>query len=195
MPDDEMTTSGKDEETILLQRVAERQQTYEAAVWDLVGYYSRTDRQPLAFAYVQRLMAATDDPGKRAFFALSLGQLLEQVRDYEAAITAYTDALALEPTDPEVWYFINNNLGYCLNRCGRHDEAEARCRAAIEADPGRHNAHKNLGIALECQGRFDDAAAAYRVAIQANPADPRALRHLECLLVQHPDISSEGQRG
>jgi tetratricopeptide (TPR) repeat protein len=188
MPDDEMKVSPEEAEAFLLQRLAGRQRKVEAAVWDLVRFYSRTGRQPLAVAYLERLMAEAEDSGKRAVLSLSLGQLMEQVRDYGAAIEAYTKALALEPADPEIWYFINNNLGYCLSQFSRYEEAEARCRAAIQLDPRRHNAHKNLGIALEGQGRFGEAAQCYLVAAQTQPDDPRSLRHLEDLLARHPEV-------
>jgi tetratricopeptide (TPR) repeat protein len=194
MPDDEMKVSPEEAEAILLQRLAERQREAEAAVWELVRFYSHTGRQPLAKAYVERLMAEAEDSGKRAFLSFALGQLMEQVRDYGAAIEAYTAALALEPADPAVWYFINNNLGYCLNHFSRYEEAEARCRAAIQVDPSCHNAHKNLGIALEGQGQFEESAQCYLVAAQAQPADPRSLRLLEDLLARHPEVKPVSEK-
>jgi Flp pilus assembly protein TadD len=133
------------------------------------------------------LLDHADGPGRRAFYLLGLGQLLEKQDDYAGALDVYAGALPLEPADPRTWYLINNNLGYCLNHFGRHAEAEAHCRRATEIDPARHNAYKNLGIALEGQGQFAEAARNYRRAADLCPADARAARHLEALLVTHPE--------
>ena len=122
---------------------------------------------------------------------LILGQLMEQIQDYESALTFYSEAHAREAKDKTAWYLINNNLGYCLNQFERFAEAEPYCRSAIKINPDRFNAYKNLGVALEGQGRFGEAALYYHVAVRANAADPRALRHLERVVSEHPEISGE----
>jgi tetratricopeptide (TPR) repeat protein len=175
-------------EVRLLEQFATRQEAVEEAAWEVIAYYAGTGQQSRALPYVERLLATTEDPGTRGDVYLALGQLMEQVPDYGAAIEAYTKALALEPADQTTWYFVNNNLGYCLNHVGRHAEAEAHCRAAIQVDPERHNAHKNLGIALEGQGRLAEAVRAYLVAARLRPEDRRSLRHLDDLLMRHPEM-------
>ena len=85
----------------------------------------------------------------------------------------------LPPERNDDWYFLCNNLGYCLNQFGRHAEATSFCRAAIEINPKRHNAYKNLGVALQGQGEYSKAADAYIEATRICPRDGRALNHLE----------------
>ncbi len=176
-------------EALLLERAGRAQRALEDAVWDLVVLYSRSRQADKARPYVEQLLAHADGPGRRAFYLLALGQILEELGDYTGALEVYTQALPLEPADGGTWYLINNNLGYCLNYLGRHAEAEAHCRRAIEIDPNRHNAYKNLGIALENQGKFAEAARNYRRAAELCPADRRAARHLEALLAVHPEAA------
>jgi tetratricopeptide (TPR) repeat protein len=97
--------------------------------------------------------------------------------------------MVLEPVNSKTWYFIHNNLGYCLNHCGRHEEAVPYLERAIDLDPLRHNAYKNMGIACEGLGQLTDAALFYIKAVQTNASDPRSLMHLELLAQKHPDLT------
>jgi tetratricopeptide (TPR) repeat protein len=175
-------------EKLLLQRLQEHQADPEDALWQLARFYSVTGRQQLAFPYVEQLLTRTTDPEKKAACYLAMGQLMEQVRDFETAIRCYTQALSLEPVNSQTWYFIQNNLGYCLNHFGRFEEAERYCQAAIQTDSTRYNAYKNLGLSLQGQGFYAPAARCFVAAVQADAADPRALQHLEQLWASHPDI-------
>jgi len=130
--------------------------------------------------------AETDD--ERAYCLLTLGRLREQASDWPGAAKWYARAFWMQPGTDETWYFLHNNLGYCLNHLGEHQRAEAYCRRAIEIDPMRHNAWKNLGIALEGLGRHADAAAAWIEAATLCPADGRALRLLRKLVAEQPDL-------
>ena len=91
----------------------------------------------------------------------------------------------------DTWYLLNNNLGYSLNRIGRHAEAEAYCRAAIAIHAGRYNAYKNLGLSLEGQGRLFEAARCFLKAAKAAPDDLRALGHFEDLLARHEEFAQD----
>ena len=183
--------SVEEAEAILVERIRVAQKALDDAVWNLVVLYNRTGQKEKARQYLEQLLASTEDPGVRALFLLSLGQLLEGLDEFEGAIEAYTQALALEPANREVWYLINNNLGYCLSHVGRHTEAEILCRRAIEIDPARPNAYKNLGIAHERLGHVAEAARCYRRAASICPRDTRAQRHLEGLLARHPALAEE----
>jgi tetratricopeptide (TPR) repeat protein len=118
--------------------------------------------------YFELLLKDADSEAVEAYCLLSIGQLQEQQEDYAAAIDWYRKAFRLHPGSDGTWYLLHNNLGYCLNRFGRHLEAEALCRKAIAIDPRRHNAHKNLGIALGGQ-----APAAGSAGPPAAPAPGR----------------------
>jgi len=183
--------SAEEAERLLLEKLKKCEGEFQAALWDLAYFYSRTDRQQTAQEYLERYIANTDDPEKRASAFLGLGQLMEQTENYEAAISFYRQAFSLEPENTPTWYLINNNLGYCLNQFGRFTEAQGFCQSAIKIDPERHNAYKNLGISLAGQGQFAEAARNYVKALRANAADPRALKLLEQLYEQHPEIAGE----
>jgi len=144
-----------------------------------------------AQAYFEKLYQLTDSKNEKAFCLLSIGQMKEKQREYESALGWYRKAFSLGPEGGEVWYLLNNNLGYCLNLFERHKEAMEHCMAAISIEPNRHNAHKNLGVALEGLGRYADAAKAYITATLLNPRDPRALHHLESLVASHPEVQQD----
>lgn len=88
------------------------------------------------------------DLEKQAAVFLHLGGAAEQKHDFEAAVTFYRRAIALEPTRLDVWYFAHNNLGFSLNQLGRFSDGEIFCQDAIRIDPSRPNGHKNLGLSL-----------------------------------------------
>jgi tetratricopeptide (TPR) repeat protein len=175
-------------ESDLLARQRECYAELEKVQWQLAYFYSYTGRPQLALGYVERLASITEEPEKKALLYLTMGQLMEQSDDCEAAILFYTQAFSLEPAHSDVWYLINNNLGFCLNTQGDYAAAEPYCRAAIKIDPVRHNAHKNLGLSLAGQGRYAEAVRSLITAVKRNPSDPRALVHLEELTAQHPEV-------
>ena len=183
--------SARQAERVLLERLERSEKRLNAALWDLAWFYSRTGRQALACSYIERILSRASDSESKASCYLALGQLREQVKDYRSALEYYKQALALGPKDVRVAYFVHNNLGFCLNLFGEHKEAEIHCGTAIEIDPKRHNAYKNLGIALKGEGRFVEAARCFISATRANASDPRALKHLEELVREHPEVSLE----
>ena len=144
-----------------------------------------------AIFYVSKALDYADDAGTKAKCYLRLGGLKEKERDYTGAAMFYAEAFALEPGKDDVWYFLNNNLGYCLNRLGKQEKAEFYCRAAIEISPNRHNAYKNLGIAFDGQGKYVEAARMFSRAAELCPQDPRALYHLRDLVKAHKEVIKE----
>ncbi len=65
-------------------------------------------------------------------------------------------------------------LGIMLTAQGRHAEAEAVFRQALEADPGHVETRYNLGLAYMAQNRLADAERELRLAIGARPDYPMA---------------------
>ena len=154
-------------------------------LWEVARFYSTVGRQDVALTYLERLASLNPGSEDQAKCFLAMGQLQEQRSDFEAALKFYRAAFQFEPANNGTWYLINNNLGYCLNHFGRHEDAEPYCRAATRIDPARCNAFKNLGLSLEGQGRCAEAAQCFVQAVRADAADGRALRHLETLLEVH----------
>ncbi len=144
-----------------------------------------------AQAYFERVHAMSDSDSVTACCLLSIGQIKEKQEDIASAIEWYHRAFRLEPGNDETWYFLNNNLGYCLNLIGNFREAMDYCRKAIALHPKRHNAHKNLGIALEGLGEYLQAASSYLTAAENCPEDIRALKLLESLVSSHPEIEKD----
>ena len=188
VPDGQAMSAEDVEQALLTRLQTSPPEELDNCLWALARFYSQTGRQPVAMNYMERLRANATNPETLAATHLGMGQLEEQIGDYATAALFYSQALALEPERNATWYFINNNLGYCLNQLGRPAEAEPYCRAAVAINPAWHNAYKNLGVALEGRGQWAEAARAFIQAVKANASDPRALGHLERLLEAHPDI-------
>ena len=135
-----------------------------------------------AYAYAEKMLLYAEGAGEKAHSLLCMGQAKERAGDYGEALKAYLSAMDLPPERNDKWYFLNNNLGYCLNLFGRYVEAAPYCRAAIGINPRRHNAFKNLGVALQGQGEYSKAAVCYIEATRIWPRDGRALNLLEELV-------------
>ena len=136
----------------------------------------------LAPEYLDRALASGGSYRETARTLVETGAAFERAYDLKAAADSYSRAMGFPESDPFVWYYLHNNLAYCLSALGRHEEAFLHCLAAVRADPGKHNAYKNLGVALEGLGRREEAAASYRHAYILNPEDERARKHLADLI-------------
>jgi len=144
-----------------------------------------------AIEYIEKLLASDVSREDKAYTCLTTGQMMEHKGNYRVALECYARAFSLDPVQNDVWYFLHNNLAYCLNLFGRFEEAELYCRQAITINGERHNAHKNLAIALEGQAKYAESARALIVAVRICPRDPRALQHLEKLFGAHPEVESD----
>jgi predicted O-linked N-acetylglucosamine transferase (SPINDLY family) len=120
------------------------------------------------------------------------GRLLE-------AVTAYRQALSLQPNFPEALNNLGlaqaklgllhearaayeqalslrpsfaeayNNLGNTLHNLGCFDAALGSFQQALALKPNYTEAHNNLGYTLQSQGRLEEAMAAYRQALSLSP--------------------------
>jgi Flp pilus assembly protein TadD len=71
-----------------------------------------------------------------------------------------------------------------LMKQGRHQEAAAEWRKALELSPAEARAHNNLGVCLFSTGKVDEAVAEYRAALELSPEYPEALNNLGDALVR-----------
>lgn len=95
---------------------------------------------------------------------LDLGRRYEAEAEIEKAVSLYRKWLRLFPNagvSHLVWY----EFGRLLHKQGENSKAENAFRAALEQQPGYHEATLALGIALESQGRNEDAVAAWGSAL------------------------------
>ncbi len=84
-----------------------------------------------------------------------LGQLHEEMGDFETAISLSKRAAAIRPESVDYRYVI----GTQLLRAGEVEEAAAQLRAVVEERPWHHGAQYNLGQALMRLGEEDEAEA------------------------------------
>jgi tetratricopeptide (TPR) repeat protein len=180
--------SWEEEEQRLLQELERTGGRKGWVLRSLVQLYREAGRLDDAMVCVRRLVESASSLEARAGAYLMWGQSYEQERDYEAAVRVYRLGFALEPVDSDVWYFLNNNLGYSLIQLGRHAEAEPYLRAATQINGSRANAFKNLGLALWGLQRLTEAAEQFVRATEINPSDPRAFWHLEQLVGKNPGL-------
>ena len=131
------------------------------------------------------------DPQAQSNLLFVVGVLMEQQRDFEAAVFFYWDALQRVPQDLTLRYFTLNNLGFSLNQLQRFEEGYFYCQEAIKVDPCKPNAHKNCGLADWGLGRLREAALCFVRATDANLKDRRSADHLQDLLRKHADLRSE----
>jgi tetratricopeptide (TPR) repeat protein len=175
-------------EAWLLQDLQETQGASKQVLWDLAVFYSQTGRQEQAADYVSRLNALADNDDERAVCGLSMGQLQEQLGDFEAAVRYYSAALDLKSQSTDTSYWLHNNIGYSLIQLERPQAAIGYLASAVTIDSDRPNAHKNLGLAHNLLGEHAIAAVCFVSATQANASDARSLRHLEELVAAHPEV-------
>ena len=120
-----------------------------------------------AAAYATALALAPEDRQTR--FALAVAR--QRAGDLEGAVESY-EALrgtAAHSTDAE----IENNLGVCLARLGRREEARRCYDKALALRPEWAEGHLNLANLLRQTDRFEEAVEHYETALAASPDDYR----------------------
>ncbi|PWU17420.1 MAG: hypothetical protein C5B50_11390 [Verrucomicrobia bacterium] len=185
--------SAAEVEQKLLKQLEDPKHESTDTLWELARLYQQTNQPEKGLDCLRQVLAHLADVEKKAGCVLALGQMMESARDYPAAVRYYKEALSLEPMQTSVWYFIHNNLGYCLNTLSEFGQGELYCRKAIEIDALRPNGFKNLGIALTGQGQYQEAARCFVAATQADAGDGRAFGLLKALIKEHPELEFEFQ--
>ncbi len=105
---------------------------------------------------------AQTDVESAAWYERALG--LEEANP-SAAVDAYRQALALDPTDADA----RANLGRLLHAQGALEDAEAEFRQALRHDPRHATAAFNLGVALQDQDRLEEAREVYDQVLALDP--------------------------
>lgn len=100
----------------------------------------------------------------------NLGLCYEALGRFDDALRSYQEAARLNRETPPASPWPPLNLGLLLVRLDRLDEAEARLREAVDADPRFAPARYHLGIVLEKEGRLEEAASELEEAARLDPS-------------------------
>ncbi|NDL68431.1 tetratricopeptide repeat protein [Anaerotalea alkaliphila] len=109
------------------------------------------------------------DREERYQLYLNLGTLRREMRDPEAALKWYKEALALEKRDPGLY----NALGMVHMDLGDGDAAMEMYGNAIDLDPGNAYAFGNRAVAFESRGQLELALSDAATGIRLDPGIPQ----------------------
>jgi tetratricopeptide (TPR) repeat protein len=104
-------------------------------------------------------------------------------RDLAAAARHLEQALALEPSNPDI-------IGAAANlarRLGRLHQAIALGRYQLARDPANSDGHYDLGLAYRYAGRLDEAIASFRTVLSLVPANIGSHATISEMLLQKDD--------
>ena len=87
---------------------------------------------------------------------------LLELKRYEEALTAYEQAIGLDPNNALAY----SNKGYALLELKRYEEALAACEQAISLDPNLALAYSNKGATLRALRKSEEAQQAFEKARQ-----------------------------
>lgn len=140
------------------------------AAWSALGTCLRqTERYDEAAEAYRRALEGERDPRVLFNFALSLSRAGKG----DEAITAYQEAVALDPAFKEAHY----NLGKALYDAKRYEEAIASLQAALQLDPEAYATYFMLGLTHYQLGRFQQAVEAYNNAL-ARKETPESFQNM-----------------
>ena len=116
-------------------------------------------------------------PAAESCFNLAVA--LEIIKEYDRAIAALRQAIALKPD----WAEAHGNLGLLLQLHNQIPWALESFKQAVTLDPGNALLHFHFGNALMLLSRRDDAIAELSLAIRLNPSHAEAHNNLGHLLL------------
>jgi tetratricopeptide (TPR) repeat protein len=117
------------------------------------------------FGAVDSMRRAVAQRPNDALYHNTLGAVLGENTQLDAAIAALRRACELQPDLSTSWY----NLGLLLMRSMRPEESAQALRRAVDLQPDFARARVMLGESLRASGRNEEAAAEYRKVIREQP--------------------------
>ncbi len=154
---------GKSDEALAMHRkiLAERPNNVPALL-QLGQLVEKLGRREAAADYYQKALA---NRRPRAPELAELGDFFQQRRDFQPALTAYSEAVELNPDDP----LLHLNVARCLAALARYPEATRHTTEAIRLAPERAEIQQLHGIVLLKQGRKAEALGPFREALRLAP--------------------------
>jgi len=119
---------------------------------------------------------------------LEEGEILFNLKRYEAALIAFDHAIQLDPNYATAYY----NKGYMLHTLKQYEEAISIFDHATRLDPNLTYAYGNKGVALSDLKRYDEAIIAFDQTIQLDPNDAFAYYN-KGIALQNTNRRSEAQ--
>jgi tetratricopeptide (TPR) repeat protein len=110
---------------------------------------------------VRVFLTALQAPEKSPQQWVDKGNKLYSLKRYEEAITAYDQAIRINPNDATTY----NNKGISLHGLRRYEEAITTYDQAIHLDSNNTFAYNNKGISLHALRRYEEAITTYDQAI------------------------------
>lgn len=149
------------------QRVPADDPSFHAAEMGRAGALREAGRIEAAQEVLESLARSHADV---PFVHTALGDLLRQERDFEGAIAAYDQAIALYPAPERRQWFLFYARGICHERLDQWQAAEADFRKALELNPDQPQVLNYLGYSLvEKQTKLDEALGMIERAVAARP--------------------------
>lgn len=144
-----------------------------------------------AVSELQQALEGTSetDPNRHIVLA-RLGDAYETESKYPEAADSYAKAVALKP-DPGYY----NNLGNCLARTGKVDDALGAYQKAIALDPTNTAMYwRNFAVGLYNTGRIKESVDPLKKATEADPKNAQAWYLLGAALVNTMDFKHDGDK-
>lgn len=141
---------------------------------------------------ITELSAALEGTGEtdanRPLVMAKLGEAYETAAKYQDAADNYQKAVAIKP-DPNYY----NNLGNCLARLGKTDDATAAYKQAIMLDPMNTGMYwRNLAVGLYNTGKIKESIEPLKNATEADPKSAQAWYLLGAALVNTMEFKQQG---
>jgi tetratricopeptide (TPR) repeat protein/streptogramin lyase len=112
--------------------------------------------------------------------------------NYQGALTAFDNAIAIDPNHYTSW----NNRGLVLDKLGRNNDAIASFNKAISLNDTTASIWGSLGTSLYKMGRYSEAITAYDKAISLDPNNTAYQQNKDITLkslATQPKLSSSNQ--
>lgn len=151
----------------------------EKRFYDAVDLFNRK-KPAAAVAQLDKLRAECANTSDLYAVTVFQALCLDDMRLYDNAAKAYDAALRIRPNTT-----LASNLGLCLERMGRTEEAVEMFRQAISIDPANAFPRNNLAQHYIRAADYENAALYARQALEINPKMPQALNAMAvCSYVQ-----------
>ncbi len=147
-----------------------------------VPAFKRGDYGAAALASAEA--AEADEKSGVAFHLLALS--LDNLGERHKAFQMFERALALDPTDPDLYL----NIGTAASQLHLYEGAEKAFRTYIEMRPNCPKGYNNLGGCLRDKGDIDGAIEVLRNAIYILPNDPQLWITLGTVTAETSDFAT-----